>query len=248
MPLANFFTSISWLRIKFFKMSTLKNKTPGEVIAETLDIAGKHILEVGSGEGEVTREMTQAGAHVIGVDPNPKQTAKVASIPCVGDETYIEAPGENLPFSDASADIVVFNNSLHHVPVDQQKIALEEAARVLKPGGHLFIAEPLAEGPGHELSKIFNDETSIRASAYEAIQHIAASQLKQTKEFLYSKTNTHESVESFRERSIRRDPHREAKFDENEDEIRRVFEMTGTKTDKGIVFEAPIRVNVLVKA
>ncbi len=224
------------------------NKSPGEVIAETLDIVGKHIIDVGSGEGDVTREMTNAGAHVIGVDPNPKQIAKVASIECVGDETYIEAPGEKLPFADASADIVVFNNSLHHVPVEHQKKALEEAARVLKSGGSLFVAEPLAEGPGHELSKIFNDESKIRASAYQAIQHIAATQLKQTKEFFYTKTNVHKSLEAYRERSLRRDPHREAEYEAKKDNVRRVFETISIKTDKGYSFEQPIRVNLLVKA
>jgi len=223
-------------------------KSPGAVIAETLDIAGKHILDVGSGEGEVTREMAQAGAHVIGVDPNPKQIAKVSTIKCVGDETYIEAPGEKLPFPDASTDIVVFNNSLHHVPVEHQKKALEEAARVLKPGGHLFVAEPLAEGPGHELSKIFNDESKIRASAYEAIQHIASTQMQQIKEFFYTKTNTHKSLEAYRERSLRRDPNRETEYEAKKDEVRRVFETVGIKTDQGVTFEQPIRVNLLVKA
>lgn len=225
----------------------MKNKTPGEVIAETLDIAGKTIFDVGSGEGNVTREMTKAGAHVIGVDPNPKQIALVETIEPVGDEKYIEAPGEDLPFPDASADIVVFNNSLHHVPVEQQPKALEEAARVLKPGGNLFVAEPLAEGPGHELSKIFNDESEIRATAYEAIKHIAATQLKQTNEFFYTKTNNHKSVEAYREHSIRRDPHREKQFDENVDQIRHVFETVSRKTDDGYLFESKIRVNLLVK-
>ena len=228
-------------------MNKSQNKTPGEVIAETLDIVGKHILDIGSGEGDVTREMTNAGAHVIGVDPNPKQMAKVATIPCVGDETYIGVPGEDLPFTDASTDIVVYNNSLHHVPVEFQRQALEEAARVLKPGGHLFVAEPLAEGPGHELSKIFNDETEIRASAYEAIKHIAATQLKQTKEFFYTKTNVHQSLKAYRDRSLRRDPHREAEYEAKKDEVRRVFETISVKTDKGYTFATPIRVNLMVK-
>ena len=228
-------------------MNKSQNKTPGEVIAETLDIVGKHILDIGSGEGDVTREMTNAGAHVIGVDPNPKQMAKVATIPCVGDETYIGVPGEDLPFTDASTDIVVYNNSLHHVHVEFQRQALEEAARVLKPGGHLFVAEPLAEGPGHELSKIFNDETEIRASAYEAIKHIAATQLKQTKEFFYTKTNVHQSLEAYRDRSLRRDPHREAEYEAKKDEVRRVFETISVKTDKGYTFATPIRVNLMVK-
>ena len=228
-------------------MNKSPNKSPGEVIAETLDIVGKHILDVGCGKGDVAREMTQSGAHVIGVDPNPKQIAKGASFECVGDETYVEAPGEQLPFPDSSADIVVYNISLHHVPVEHQKKALEEAARVLKPGGHLFVAEPLAEGPSAQLSKSFNDETQLRASAYEAIKHIAATQLKQTKEFFYTKTNVHKSLEAYRERSARRDPLRAAKFDEKEDEVRHVFETIGIKTDKGYSFEQPIRVNLMVK-
>ena len=228
-------------------MNQPRNKTPGEVIAETLDIVGKKVIDVGSGEGTVTRVMAKAGAHVIGVDPNPKQMEKVLAMEPVGGETYIEAPGEHLPFPDASADIVVYNNSLHHVPVENQRKALEEATRVLKSGGYLFIAEPLAEGSGQELAKVFNDESSIRAKAYDAIKHIAATQLKQTKEFLYSKTNIHKSVEAFREHSVRRDPKRGPKFDANVDKIRQVFETLGKKTEDGYAFDQPIRVNLLVK-
>jgi ubiquinone/menaquinone biosynthesis C-methylase UbiE len=60
--------------------------------------------------------------------------------------------GERLPFAAAAFDLVLLFNSLHHVPVDRQGAALAEAARVLRPGGDLLVAEPLAEGPWFDSS------------------------------------------------------------------------------------------------
>ncbi len=44
----------------------------------------------------------------------------------------------------------MFFNSLHHVPIEHQARALQEAARALRPGGLLCAIEPFAEGPHFE--------------------------------------------------------------------------------------------------
>jgi len=50
----------------------------------------------------------------------------------IGDERYLPGAGENLPFRDSHADIVIYFASLHHVPVPKMNQAIKEVHRVLK--------------------------------------------------------------------------------------------------------------------
>jgi len=48
--------------------------------------------------------------------------------------------GYELPFADASFDLVCLFDTIEHIPDDEQ--ALREARRVCKPGGHVFVSVP----------------------------------------------------------------------------------------------------------
>ena len=74
------------------------------------------------------------------------------------------ASGEALPWPDATFDVVAFSNSLHHMPTPAA--ALAEAARALKPGGLLYVMEPVPSGNYHEATKLVNDETEVRTQAW----------------------------------------------------------------------------------
>jgi len=47
--------------------------------------------------------------------------------------------------------------------------ALDEVARVLRPGGHLYVSEPVFGGEFNELIRLFNDEGTVRAAAQRAL-------------------------------------------------------------------------------
>jgi SAM-dependent methyltransferase len=49
--------------------------------------------------------------------------------------------GFNLPFADASFDLVVSSPAVHHISADHRPNACSKMFRVLRPGGRLFIAE-----------------------------------------------------------------------------------------------------------
>jgi SAM-dependent methyltransferase len=59
--------------------------------------------------------------------------------------------------------------SLHHVPIPLMDRALAEVARVLRPGGHLYVSEPVYEGPFNDIVRLFNDEAVVRAAAQRAV-------------------------------------------------------------------------------
>jgi SAM-dependent methyltransferase len=47
--------------------------------------------------------------------------------------------------------------------------ALAEVARVLRPGGHLYVSEPVYGGPFNDVIRVFNDEGVVRAAAQAAV-------------------------------------------------------------------------------
>jgi len=47
--------------------------------------------------------------------------------------------------------------------------ALGEAARVLRPGGYLYVSEPVYAGAFNEVIRLFNDEGAVRAAAQAAL-------------------------------------------------------------------------------
>ena len=217
------------------------------VLNEVLDLKGLQVADIGSGAGEMVRYMTRQGARVTGLECGDLQLEKARSFPAEGDEIYLEGVGQQQPFDDDSFDVVTFFNSLHHVPLEHMADALAEAMRVVKPAGTVYVGEPIASGRGFELNVPIDDETSVRASAYDAIQNAAAHGLKQVWEIFYDTVYHYENFAAFKDRMIRIDPRRRAPFEAIEDDLRSSFERLGIADEDGIRFDQPMRVNVLQK-
>ncbi len=143
-------------------MQALPRRKHREVIEELLELDGARVADIGCGDGALTRLMTRLGARVTGIEPSAGQLSRARAAELAGDEVYLQGVAEALPLPDASLDVVLFFNSLHHVPVEHQARALAEAARALKPGGRLCVIEPLARGPHFQANRIIEDETEVR--------------------------------------------------------------------------------------
>ena len=225
---------------------SLQKKSGGDALLEALELKGRRAVDVGSGDGQTARFLTHHGAHVIGIECGALQLEKAHAAERAGDERYVEGVGQNLPLPDASADIVTFINSLHHVPVAEQGKALKEAARVLVDGGALFIAEPLAEGPQFDLLKPIDDETEVRAAAYAEIGRATDYGFDQVSETRHLQPRKIPSFEALRDTVIAIDPTRAARFAAMESDLRAAFERLATKLPDG-AYELiqPVRVNLL---
>jgi SAM-dependent methyltransferase len=95
-------------------------------------------LEVGCGEGRVTRDLTARGHRVTALDASPTLLAAAVERDPGGD--YVRGTAEALPFDDATFAVVVSYNVL--IDVDDMPAAVREAARVLVPGGALCVCVP----------------------------------------------------------------------------------------------------------
>lgn len=216
-----------------------------EVLEELVPLAGRRVVDVGCGPGGMVRAMTEAGARVTGVECQRVQVEKARATPAAGDEDYLEGVGEDLPLPDGDADVVTFFQSLHHVPAARMRDALAEAARVLRPGGLVFVAEPIAEGAFFELVRPIDDETEVRRHAYEALRDAGALGLEIVEETELLNPLTFRDLDAFRTVVVGADGDRAPLFDALRDELARRFEETGRRTEAGWSFDSPVRVTLL---
>jgi len=110
--------------------------------------AGRKTLDLGCGEGRLSRDLKDMGHDVVAVDVSPTmlEAAQGANKEI---ETYL-ADAAALPFADAAFDCVVAFMSLQDV--DDLRGAIREAGRVLEPSGRLCFAivHPLSSAGAFE--------------------------------------------------------------------------------------------------
>ena len=110
-------------------------------------LAGKRVLDVGSGLGESSVYLALSGARVTMIDISPRMIEKAKE---VGRYHGVELEGrvgigENLPVADEEFDVVYIANTIHHV-TNRQRL-FQEMRRVLKANGRFFSFDPLAYNP-----------------------------------------------------------------------------------------------------
>ena len=108
--------------------------------AEILDARpGERVLEVGCGIGADARELARRvapGGEVVAVDVSEAMLRAAAERHDGSAVTYQRASVTDLPFEDASFDVVRIERVLQHV--EDVDLACREMARVLRPGGRVL--------------------------------------------------------------------------------------------------------------
>lgn len=99
---------------------------------------GTRVLEVGCGQGHLTRRLFERGVEATGVDANPN-AEEIA-----GTDRVRTMRAESLEFGDDSFDVIVSVHAIEHIPAIEA--AFLEMARVLRSGGRgmfIYPAEPI---------------------------------------------------------------------------------------------------------
>jgi SAM-dependent methyltransferase len=115
---------------------------------------GERVLDLGSGAGTdslVAARMVGAEGHVTGIDMTPEMLDKArrsAAEMRAENVEFVEGEAEQLPFADASFDVVISNGVIDLIP--DKDAVFSELYRVLEPGGRLQIADVTIQSPVSE--------------------------------------------------------------------------------------------------
>jgi SAM-dependent methyltransferase len=111
---------------------------------------GDRLLDMGCGAGRHAFEAARHGARVVALDMNPAELAQVTAtfaamaeageLPAGASGQAVAGDATCLPFPSESFDKVIAAEVLEHVPADQ--IAMNEIARILRPGGVAAVTVP----------------------------------------------------------------------------------------------------------
>jgi ubiquinone/menaquinone biosynthesis C-methylase UbiE len=144
----------------------------GPDLAALVSAAGltgrEQVLDLGCGAGHTALAVAPHAASVTAVDVTPEMLTVAAALAAergIENVTFRPADVAALPFDDASFDLVTSRVSAHHYadPI----AAVHEAARVLRPGGSLFLIDTIApEDPAldtfYNAVEILRDRSHVR--------------------------------------------------------------------------------------
>jgi SAM-dependent methyltransferase len=125
----------------------------GHVVRFASIVAGETVLDVGTGTGVLAITAARHGAHVFGLDLTPElleQARENAAIARLPEIVWKQGDAEELPYPDASIDVVV--SQFGHMFAPRCKVVVSEMRRVLKPGGRIAFA---TWPPEHFVGRLF---------------------------------------------------------------------------------------------
>lgn len=121
-----------------------RRKMPLAILERYVNLHGAVVLDAGCGTGRNSVLCAEAGSLVTGIDID-LQALDVARARCEEHQVTVDfSPADvlNLPFNPSSFDIIISHGVLEHIPGSLHGRAISEMARVLRPGGLLFIMTP----------------------------------------------------------------------------------------------------------
>jgi SAM-dependent methyltransferase len=127
------------------------------------DWQGKRVIDLSCGEGVTTFILRKLGATVTPYELIP-DWSKLEDKPHYADVQKV------LPIEDESVDMVVLQEVIEHLP--NQLLTLQEAYRILKPGGELFITTPSRSSLQSRLSYLVFESEHLRSTPWSFIDGV----------------------------------------------------------------------------
>ena len=115
------------------------------------------IADLGAGEGLISQLLARNASQVWCIDNSPRMVevgTELAKKNGLSNLSYKLGDIEEVPLADASVDLAILSQALHHA-IHPQK-AVDEAHRILRPGGQLLVLE-LAEHDFEKARDLYKD-------------------------------------------------------------------------------------------
>jgi len=222
------------------------NCPEAEIYDRLLVLDGKHILELGCGSAEITRNIASAGAErkITALEVDEIAYGKNLQITDLPNVSFGLAGAQDIPLEDAAVDVVFMFKSLHHVPLELMAPAMREIRRVLKPGGLAYISEPVFAGAFNEILRLFHDESKVREAAFNTVKKAVDEGLFElVEETFFNSPMKFESFADFENRILKVTHTHHNLSEEVYDLVKQCFEKH--LGDDGAHFLMPIRVDLL---
>jgi ubiquinone/menaquinone biosynthesis C-methylase UbiE len=219
-----------------------------EVYNRLLSLDNKHILELGCGGAEKTRDIATSGVNrritALEVDEIAHQkNLQISDLPNV---KFVLSGAQEIPLGDESVDIVMMFKSLHHVPMELMETSLREIRRVLKPGGLAYISEPVFSGDFNEILRLFHNEQRVREAAFQTVTNAVDEGMFQLVEETFFNTPGYYRDFAEFENTIINATHSQHHLDAGlYEQVRQRFEKH--MGEDGARFLTPVRVDLLQK-
>jgi SAM-dependent methyltransferase len=219
-----------------------------EFMRRVVPLGGARVIELGCGAADLARRLLtrEIVASVTALEVDERQHRANIAGRAPPQLAFLRGGAEAIPLPDAQFDVALMLKSLHHVPLEQLDRALREVSRVLVPGGHLYVSEPVYAGDFNEIVRLFHDEGKVRAAAYRAMMRaIRDRTFEDAGEHVFDTALAFRNFDDFVDRIVRVTHSDIVLADDVAVEVRRRFEQA--MTPDGARFVRQMRINVLRK-
>lgn len=134
---------------------------------------GETVLDLGSGGGFdcfLAAKKVGTKGRVIGIDMTPEMLSKARENAVKMGAANVEfrlGEIEHLPAGDNSVDVIISNCVINLSP--EKRLVFEDAYRVLKPGGRLFVSDVVATA---EMPESLRDQAAMLTGCIAGAEHI----------------------------------------------------------------------------
>jgi ubiquinone/menaquinone biosynthesis C-methylase UbiE len=126
-------------------LTTRERKFKARVLDRAAIQPGEHVLDLACGTGTLALAALERtpGARLVGADADPTilKRARAKAEAAGAEIRFDEAFSNELPYEDASFDVILTTLFFHHLEDDVKRATATEMLRVLRPGGRLVLAD-----------------------------------------------------------------------------------------------------------
>lgn len=127
------------------RLTTREGAFKAALLAQARLQPGQRVLDLACGTATLTlaARHAQPAADITGVDGDPQilERARAKARAESADLRFDQALSHQMPYDDASFDVVLSSLFFHHLDREAKLATLREVRRVLRPGGRLHVAD-----------------------------------------------------------------------------------------------------------